>query len=201
MKKFLLVILSLVLILSAVCVTAFAADKPKAEDAINFNLEKGLQFEIRIDDIPTTMLYVKGDKIASEMKVEGYNLKLILKNNSFYMYFTDFPFVYFEHKDSEMPDLQDALGTLQFDAEFVEAVETEYQSEIYYVEKYATDDGVTIEYYFLDDELKLLKSTDDENVTTEIEIVSTEVDDDVFELPFFAFNITPIFEFLTSFFM
>ena len=202
MKKFLSVILSLILILSAFCITASAAYEPKAEAAIkNFDFEKGVQFEFHIDGIPTTTLYVKGDKIASEMNVEGHNLKLILKGDSLYMYFTDFPFVYFEHKDSEMPELKDALGTLEFDAQFIEGSETVYkfETETYYVEKYATDDGETIEYYFLGDELKLIKSTDDENATTEIEIVSTEVDDDVFELPFFSFNITPIFELLTSF--
>lgn len=201
MKKLLSVILSAILILSAFSVTAFAADEPKAEEAIkNFDFEKGVQFEFRIDGIPATTLYVKGDKIASEMNVEGHNLKLILKGDSLYMYFTSFPFIYFKHKDADMPELEEALGTLHFNAQFIEAFEAEYSSETYYVEKYMTDDGGFLEYYFLDDELKIIRSTDGETTSsTEIKIVSTELDDDVFELPFFSFDITPIFELLVSF--
>lgn len=201
MKKLLSVVLSVIMILSAACVTAFATETHYAEDAIkSLDFEKGIKFEIRITDIPLTVLYVKGDKTAAEMSIDGHNLKLILKDNTLYTYFTDFPFIYFELKNTDMPELEETLGTLEIDALFIESYEAEYDSKIYYVEKYASDDSMTLEYYFLDDELKMIRSNDDENYTTEIKIISTEVDDDVFDLPFFSFNITPIFEFLSSLF-
>lgn len=200
MKKFLSVILSVILIFSAVSVTAFAAGTPKAEDILkSLDLEKGMEFEICVDYIPATTLWVKGNKVAAQMNIDGFDLKLILKDGTLYMYFTDFPFVYFEHEDADMPELDEAVSSLEIDGLFVESFEKEYNSKTYYVEKYAAGDGATLEYYFLDDELKMVRSTDDENYTTEIEIISTEVDDDVFELPFFCFNITPILNLFFNF--
>jgi hypothetical protein len=71
----------------------------------------------------------------------------------------------------------------------------------YYVEEFNDREYVTSKFYYIDDELKILRVEDVQKKTvqyTYFDEISFEVDDSVFDTPVFAINVTPIMKIFFS---
>lgn len=206
MRKFLSLILSLLLIFSAFSVTAFADfDTPKAETTIeNIDFEKGVSIlfsTFSASDFPDSVLYIKGEMLAMETSVEGINVKLIIKNNLLYIYFADFPFFYYKEENIDISEYTAIFENINMDAEFSKNYQETLDGITYDIEEYITADGELLRYYIFEGNLKyaeIISKANDEYSHIKLEILSTELDNSIFEPPFFSFDITPILDFFIN---
>lgn len=203
MKKFICIILSMIIVFSAFSVTSFATYTPKAEEAIkNLDFEKGVSFKLTYGASETLIMHRKDNKLALELIHDGVDFRMIADGNTAYLYFTKFPFFYFKAEGiadelfpSEFFDdsffIDDSFFVVNFKENYTKTV----NGVTYNVEKYTDEDDFVYEFYLIDDELKIVESSFDTNLLNRLEILSTEVDDKEFRPPFFAINITPIINF------
>lgn len=199
MKKFICIILSMIIVFSAFSVTSFATYTPKAEEATKkLDFEKGVSMELS-DGNEIYTLYIKNNKFASEMDIYGHNAKTIYADRTFYLYFTAFPFFYFEIKDLEEISIDDLMPDDLEEFEFVRGYQKTSGGKTYDIEIYVSNQNTTSEFCLLDGELISIETygtyEGNENYYSYLEIISTEVDDKEFKPPFFAINITPIINF------
>ncbi len=97
MKKFICIILSMIIVFSAFSVTSFATYTPKAEEAIkNLDFEKGVSFKLTYGASETLIMHRKDNKLALELIHDGVDFRMIADDNTAYLYFTKFPFFYFK---------------------------------------------------------------------------------------------------------
>lgn len=195
MKKFVSIILSMIIILSAFSITTFAYT-PKAKEAIkNINFKDGLVLTITgYSESENIEIYFKENKAACNLSIDGFDLTVISIDDAFYVYLTKFPFFYFETNIYEEIFPTDIFYDSEFEADYVENYIKTIDSTTYNIEKYAYDDENTVECYFLGETLKIIESKS-EDFLVRFEI-TTEINDEKFRLPPFAINITPIINLL-----
>ena len=201
MKKAISVILTVILIFSSMSVLSFATYTPKAEEALkNVDLKNGASF-IFINDYLEE--YVEIHFIDSKTAVylsSDLDIKMIHVDNTIYMYLTNFPFFYYETEYyGEFFPTDELLFEDLSGVEFAENYSKTVNGVTYNVEKYTNDIYEVIEFYFINDEIKIIECSYDEDYFTRLEITD-EIDDKVFELPRLAINITPIINFFSNIF-
>lgn len=211
MKKITSIVLTaVILIMSVFSVSAFAQEQTKAEKWIQNNQGQNLEYEFLLyseigNSQSTNHAYVKGDKISIIADIpltetETFKLKVVVSDGYLYMLLPSFPFFHLKYRaDDVIGSSLDDITSIE-DMTLVNSYEITEGQITYYIEEYADDKGTTGKFYFIGDELfKTETSGVDENglsVYTSLEIISREVDDSVFEIPWYSVNISPFFDFM-----
>ena len=207
-KKILSLLLSATLIFSMFSLTAFAQETTKAQTWIE-NHAHEIHFKTisNFDNSENVYeFYVKNDKmLIKNAPMENFiNLDVLYDGESYYIYPSKFPFLHFMITDGTgYNPAQDIIPTSLDGYYFIKSYTKTINSKEYYVEAFNDFEEYNgysslIEFIFEDDELKFIASDDD--FDSRIEIISTQVDDSVFEPPFFSINLTAIFTIISRFF-
>lgn len=215
MKKFLSSILVFsVLIVSIFSIGAFADGTTKTEALLDkLNTSKEVTVTLRTgsenvfglsNDIKNTV-YVKNDKLAYDLDNGKILFRAVVKDSKIIGFLPSFPYLY--AKISSPLATQDymwgiiknlsniTMGVLYFvgsKTEQVDGVE-------YYVEEFNDRQDVTSKFYYVGDELKILRVEDTAKKTvqyTYFDEILFSVDDSVFDVPVIAIDITPILKML-----
>lgn len=200
MKKILSVFLTaVILVMSVFCVNAFAQEQTRtekwAQNVNNYDFETKITNKINGEKTVARM-YIKDGKIAFTTNFPlsdtiNTKIKIIIKDGYVYIFFSDFPFFHLKTEvTNEMFDTPQ-IGELIF----VKSYEEQNGSVTYYVEEFEDENNNICRYYFSGDTLvKIEAESIDEynnNISSIMEIVSYEVNDSVFRVPFFSINIAP----------
>ncbi len=208
MKKAISVILAVILAFSVLSVSAFAEEPNNPLVLPDNYLENGIKVKITIfDDIEPIeqIIAYKDNKFSLLVKIYNQDFKVIIKENTLYLYPLKFPFIHIATKINMEEIYYDFNENITADADFVDS----YVFDDYTVYEYVctdkdTNQNIKLKYY-VDDNNKLVKveSIESEYQYTIMEILETELSDSEFDLPIFSFNLTPILEFLmdTDFFI
>ncbi len=209
MKKHLISMFFALIIGVIFCVSASAteAEPTKAEKWYNeAHAVTGMVTDITIGDeysSVTQRLYSKGDKAASEIDLDGTRIRVIVDSKNLIIFNPDMPIFHVKFKGlgEIMVEIPEGVPT-EFSLEFVKAYEHTEGEKTYYIEEFTDADGTVYKYYFLGDELILVDATikaESETVTTRMMIISYEVDDEIFEIPWYSINLYPIVMLITMF--
>lgn len=200
MRKILSVFLTaVVLVMSVFCVNAFAQEQTRMEkwtqNVDDYEFEAKITNKIN-DEKNVAKMYVKGKKIAliSNLPLTdnmNTKIKFIIKDGYVYILFPDFPFFHFKIEGNEDMFQIPEIGELIY----VKSYEKQNGSVTYYVEEFEDENNNICKYYFFGDALVKIEaeSIDEYNnhMSSIMEIVSYEVNDSVFRVPFFSINIAP----------
>ncbi len=217
MKKAVSLILAVMLAFSLFTVSVFAADtktqtlfdaaEEKKELCVTFRTGMLPEFGSSYSAVNT--VYIKGDKVAYDFDNGFIEVRTIAQEKSLYSYITNFPFIHMETVELSFgdTDIWEMITTLSnFTMDFLVyqgSYETTIDGTDYYVEEFNDRGSVVNSFFYVGDELKVLKAQDFAKGTiqyTYFDNVSLTVDDSVFELPAVSFNLTGIMKFILSLF-
>lgn len=217
MKKLLSIILTVtILIISILSCNAFAAETTKTEalldkmntsQEVSVTLRTGKGQEYGSDYGVTTTVCIKGDKLAFNLYNGFVNMRAVVTESKIIGFLPSFPIFCLEADSpfeaengvwSVIEDLSDI--TMLFLCHVDDYNETVADTE-YYVEEFNDREFVTSKFYYIGDELKMLRVEDVSKNTvqyTYFDEIAFEVDDSFFNTPSFTINITPIMKFFFS---
>lgn len=215
MKKFFSSALTFaILVVSIFSVNAFAADATKTEALLEkMNTSKEVSVTLRTgkggtygsDYGVTNTVYVKNDELAYDLDNGTVTLRAVATDGKIVGFLPAFPFFYMKMTTplTDGDDMWSAIknisnitmGILYYVNSYSETVDgTEY-----YIEEFNDREYVTSKFYYVGDELKMLRVEDVSKKTvqyTYFDNISFEVDDSVFDTPIFAIDLTPIMKLL-----
>ncbi len=217
MKKAISIILAVILTFSLFTVNTFAAetktqalfDTAEKKKEISVTFRTGMLPEFGSSYSAVNTVYIKGDKVAYDFNNGFIELRTIAQENSLYSYITNFPFIHMETAELSFgdTDIWETITTLSnFTMDFLVyqgSYETTIDGTDYYVEEFNDRGSVVNSFFYVGDDLKVLKAQDFAKGTiqyTYFDSVSLTVDDSVFELPAISFNLTGIMKFILSLF-
>ncbi|MBE6771994.1 MAG: hypothetical protein E7547_07625 [Ruminococcaceae bacterium] len=204
MKKITSIILtSIILITSLFSVNAFASEQTKAEKWTEDLKNQKLEFEVSSYTISSDGKYdlhffIKDKNVSfiSELALTETittKVKIIIVDDYLYMYLPSFPFFHLKFQDDFWSYVEIAPDDK---LTFISSQEITEGQTTYYIETYTDDTNAKIEIYFVGDELIKCQSEyiDEYGDYTYIyhEIVSNEVDDSVFKVPWYSIDILPL---------
>lgn len=151
--------------------------------------------------VTTQRLYLNDNKMMCEMEADGFKIGVIVEGDDLTVFNPDMRLFHIKYKDvsSNIAEIFETIPA-EFEYESVETYECTEADKTYYVEEFVFEDGTVCKCYFLGDELAFIESDTldgSETVTARTAIVSYEVDDEIFELPWYSINLYP----LVAFFM
>lgn len=207
MKKHLISILFALILGVIFCVSASATESEttKAETWYNeAHAVTGMISDITIGDgysSITERVYSKGDKAAAEVDLDGTKIRVITDSKDMILFNPDMPLfhVKFSGFGEIMVEIPEGVPT-EFSLDFVKSYEHTEGDKVYYIEEFTDADGMVYKYYFLGDELILVDNLityEEDTITTRIMIISYEVDDEIFEVPWYSINLYPLVMILT----
>ncbi len=199
MKKTLLSVIFALSLSVMFFVTASATETTKAEEWYNeTHAVTGMIMEVTAEaegvEVKET-LYSKGEKSAAEVMVGNSLIRIITDSKDIIIFSPDMPYIHIKYRGMAediissipMPDTSIFLPT------FVEAYEETVGETVYYVEEFVyEEENIVYKYYFIGDELDKIDALGKENgvtVNTVMDIISYEVDDSVFKVPWYSINI------------
>lgn len=213
MKKIISIILSVILIASAFSLTAFAAESPKTdalldkletedELCVNFTSGQSTIFSF-LGNNPSNQIAVKNNEISYEIDNGFIVIRVVANKAGVYAYIPSFPFMYvkLDSKILAITDVKDLLektsnltqGFIQFIDSYSETVDgTEY-----YVEEYNDREFVTSKFYYIGDELRILKVENSKTKSvqyTYFDGIEFTANDELFDVPVLAIDVTPILQ-------
>ena len=211
MKRILSVLLAAVMLVSCLCINAFAAETPKA-DALLDRLETEDEVLVTIKSGETRLfgflpaeikntVAVKGNSIAYEYTAGFLKVRVIASEEGIYAFVPTLPyfFVKLDRNPLEGADIwqlvKDAANLTQGFIRYLESYNETVDGKEYYVEEYDDREFVTSKFYFDGDDLKILKVEDSSTGSiqyTYFEDISFDVDDSFFDVPKGAFDLSPI---------
>ena len=218
MKKTLSLALALVMMLSLFSVGTLAANT-KTEalfDDIEDNKEVAVTF--RTGMLPefgssysvVNTVYLKGEKIAYDLDNGFIELRTVMQEDGLYSYLTSFPLVHMKTSDLTLGNTdiwQTIKGLSNFTMDFlvfVKSYETTIDGTDYYVEEFSDRGSVINSFFYVGDELKVLKAQDFAKEAiqyTYFDNVSLSVDDSIFELPAISFDFSGLLKIFLAIFM
>ncbi len=211
MKKILSVILATVIILSAFCVNAFAAETPKT-DALLDKLETATEVSVTLKagntalfgilpaDITNTVA-VKGNTIVYEYNAGFIQARIVANDKGIYGFLPALPYFYVKLDKNPLDGadiwalIKDAANLTQGFIEYQETYKETVDGVEYTVEEYNDREFVTSKFYYKDDILKMLKVEDSSTHSvqyTYFDEITFDADDSIFEVPLLAIDLTPI---------
>lgn len=215
MKKFFSLALTFaILVVSIFSVNAFATEATKTEVLLNkMNTTKEVSVTLRtgkggvygLDYGVTNTVYVKNDELAYDLDNGNVVLRAVMTDGKIVGFLPVFPFFYMKmnvpviNGDDVWAKIKDisniTMGILYHVGNSTETIDgTEY-----FVEEFNDREYVTSKFYYVGDELKMLRVEDVSKKTvqyTYFDNISFEVDDSVFDTPIFAIDLTPIMKLL-----
>ncbi len=213
MKKTLSIIISAIILVSSVfSVTAFAADKTRTETLFEkYNETKEIAVTLQAGDIPlfgansdaSDTIYIKDDMAAYEYNAGFINIRVVFDGEEIVAFIPSFPYIHVKLESKALGSL-DISGLLEEASKVtlgvlnhVDTYEEELGGIKYTVEEYNDRAQVTSKFYYQNDELKILRVEDKKTFSvqnTYFDSISFEVEDDIFELPFISFDLTPLLQ-------
>lgn len=205
MKKILSVILSALIILSVFSVGAFAveAEPTKYEKwCETHDLNNGISVKIHtrannmLISLFSVIIYAKDGKLAAVAEFDGKEFKAVTNDGDLCIFMTKLPIFHYKIKGDELFGSIDMDLTLDESTSFVGSYETEFNGKALFVEEYLYESDsqpMTMKFYFDGDELIYFGAEEkiaDMDIEIYFEILSLEVDDDIFEMPFFSLDVT-----------
>lgn len=217
MKKIISLILVLVLAMSVFSLSAFAVDT-KTEtlfDAIENNEEVTVSFRTGKSDnfgesysVQNTV-YMDDDKIAYDFDNGFFKLRTITDDGKLVSFLPSFPFIHMTLADLSLVKV-DIWGIIEklsnFTMDFLvfqNSYETTIDGVTYYVEEFNDRGSVVNSFYYVGDELKVLKAQDFAKKTiqyTYFDEVKLEADSSVFQRPLISFELTVVLSFILMIF-
>lgn len=212
MKKFLSILLAAVVMMTSVfCVSAFAAETPKAdalldrletEDEVLVTINSGstMLFGFLPSDIKNTVA-VKGNSIAYEYTAGFLKVRIIASEEGIYAFVPTLPFFFvkLDRNPLEGADIwqlvKDAANLTQGFIQYIDSYNETVDGKEYFVEEYNDREFVTSKFYFDGDNLVMLKVEDSSTHSiqyTYFDEISFDVADDFFKVPSNAFDLSPI---------
>ena len=185
----------------------FDAIEEKKEVAVTFRTGMLPEFGSSYSVVNT--VYLKGEKIAYDFDNGFIELRTVMQDDGLYSYLTAFPVIHMKTSDLTLGNTdiwQTIKGLSNFTMDFlvfVKSYETTIDGVNYYVEEFSDRGSVINSFFYVGDELKVLKAQDFAKETiqyTYFDNVSLSVDDSIFELPALSFDFTGILKFILSLF-
>ena len=217
MKKIISLILVLVLAMSVFSLSAFAVDT-KTEtlfDAIENNEEVTVSFRTGKSDTfgesysVQNTVYMDDDKIAYDFDNGFFKLRTITDDGKLVSFLPSFPFIHMTLADLSLIKV-DIWGIIEklsnFTMDFLvfqNSYETTIDGVTYYVEEFNDRGSVVNSFYYVGDELKVLKAQDFAKKTiqyTYFDEVKLEADSSVFQRPLISFELTVVLSFIMMIF-
>lgn len=218
MKKTISVLIaSVILIMSAFSVNAFAADTPKTDALLN-KLETATEVSVTLRAGETRLfgiipaqisntIAVKGNNICYQYDAGFLNARIVANNDGIFGYMPALPFFYVKMDFNPIKGA-DVWSMVLGAADLTQAL-TRYlgsgtetvNGTTYYVEEYDDREFVTSKFYYVGDDLKMLIVTDSSTGSvqyTYFDDISFKVDDSVFAAPSMAIDLSPL---LKTFFL
>ncbi len=209
-KLFSLVLTFAILAVSVFSVNAFASETTKTEALLDkMNTSKEVSVTLRTgkggvygsDYGVTNTIYVKDNELAYDLNNGFVTMRAVVKSGKIVGFIPSFPFFYLKTAAPFVTEngmwgaikgISDiTMGFLYHVGNYNEIVDdTEY-----YVEEFNDREYVTSKFYYIGDDLKMLRVEDVQKKTvqyTYFDNISFEVDDSVFDTPVFAIDLTPI---------
>ena len=213
MKKALSIILTAVILIMSVSVSAFAADTPKTDvllDSLETESEISVAFTSGQSTIfsflgqnPKNTVAIKDNKIAYEVDNGFITIRVVANDDGVYAYIPAFPYMYVK-LDTEILEvadiwslISDAANLTQGFIQYIDSYKESFDGKEYYVEEYNDREFVTSKFYYDGDALKILKVENSKTKSvqyTYFDDISFEVEDSFFDVPVFALNLTPILQ-------
>lgn len=204
MKKIISVLLSLLIAISVFSIGAFAVEAETEPTRLekwvsNYEGDDGLAVKINLYldgfliGFIKSNVYCKGDNLAMTVDFDGREIKVVSKDDNFLIFLTKFPFMHYRMKSESVFG---SVDTDFSDCSFVKAYEHVYEEKAFWVEEYTFEsDGekYQVSAYFEGDELKKItvgQKITDMDMEIEFEILSYEVDDDMFKMPLISLDVT-----------
>lgn len=154
-----------------------------------FLTKEEIGLEIQQYGLPTVRFYVKGDKVAIESYSNGrVSEKILYADRKYTTCSMQFPYYYYS-VDLSVDITSELTLSLVSDIFDVASFVDSYEYSGYVVEKFISSTYGEMSFFFKDGELEKI----DIPSTSEVVNIVYEVNDDVFELPFLAIDITPLY--------
>lgn len=220
MRKTISILLSMVIFaMSVFSTTAFAQEQTRLSQWLQNNSFDEIEANIYTEEEygeTKSHIYLKGDKFSVTFELplfeEKEEMNLVYDGNNTYLIFTALPFLHLKIDEIDI-SITDYLNEMSsnFDSTFVKGYEKSEGSKTYYVEEYSAsfdsedylENGI-LKCYFEGNELVkseyIFTDENGESVYSRMEYVSFDVDDSVFEIPWYSINILPLFKALLSLF-
>ena len=211
MKKiFSLTLIFAILVVSIFSFNAFAAEATKTEALLDkMNTSKEISVTLRTgkngvygsDYGVSNTIYVKDNELAYDLDNGFVTMRAVVTDGKIVGFLPVFPYFYlkastlFVEGDGMWSAIKNisniTMGILYHVGNGTETVD----GTTYYVEEFNDREYVTSKFYYVGDELKMLRVEDvqKKNVQyTYFDNISFEVDDSVFDTPVFAIDLTPV---------
>lgn len=217
MKKSIALILALVLAMSVLSFSAFAAET-KTEtlfDEIEETKKVTVSFRTGKNDTfgesysVQNTVYMNGSKIAYDFDNGFFKLRSLADDGKLVSFLPSFPYIHMTVVSLPFVEV-DVWGIIEklsnFTMDFLVyqgSYETTINGVNYYVEEFNDRGSVVNSFYYADNELKVLKAEDFAKKTiqyTYFDSVSLEVDSSVFSRPLISFELTTVLSFLLMIF-
>ncbi len=215
MKKTISLILALAFALSVFSFGAFAADtkteilfdtiEEKEEITVTFRTGKSDTFGDSFS--PTNTVYMKGENIAYDFNNGFFRLRTMVDEGKLVSYLPAFPVIYMSVLDLPFVEV-DVWGIIEklsnFTMDFL-VYQGSYTTTIdgvtYYVEEFNDRGSVVNSFFYVGNDLKVLKAQDFAKKTiqyTYFDNVSLTTDTSVFHKPAISFELTKVLTFLLT---
>ena len=217
MKKTVSLILAVVLMLSVFSFGVFAADT-KTEtlfDTVEETKEVSVTFRTGFGDkfgqsySVVNTVHMKGEDIAYDFDNGFFKLRTLADDGKLVSFLPVFPFIHMTVVELPFVNV-DVWGIIKKVSDFtmdflvfVKSYETVIDGVTYYVEEFSDRGSVINSFYYVGDDLKVLKAQDFAKKTiqyTYFDDVSLSVDKAVFERPAFSIELTAVLSFLLMIF-
>lgn len=209
-KKILSLLLSATLIFSMFSLTAFAQETTKTEAWFEEHIQE-IHYKVTTEfdnNINEYEYYLKDSNflIKNVPSTDLHaNLNISYNGEICCIYLSKFPFIHVtipvdSNNFSPLGDLplsfEDLFDTLYYIDSYTKTVNSkEYYVEAFSIDKNLNEYSEVTEFYFEEDELKFVLDNE-----YRMEFISTQIDDSVFEPPFFSINLTAIFTIISQIF-
>ncbi len=214
MKKALSVFLTAVILITSVfSLSAFAADTPKTdtllgkletedEVCVTFTSGQSTIFSF-LGKNPTNKIAIKDNEIAYEIDNGLVTVRVVANKLGVYAYIPSLPYFYVK-LDSYVLAFTDvkeliakATNLTQGFIQYVDSYNETVDEKEYYVEEYNDREFVTSKFYYNGDNLEILKV--ENSVTKSVQYtyfdgIEFEADDDLFDVPVLAIDVTPLLQ-------
>ena len=207
MKKSISILVAVIMILATLSVTAFATET-KTDTLIN-KVSNSTEMQATVKSgstllgSSTTTYYVKGNSAAYEFNNGFLKVRVVLADGNAYAYFPSLPYFYAKLTNTGLINvdvsslIKNAMGITNAVTVFEKSYDETVDGTTYYVEQYNDRAQAVLKFYYIGDDLKILKVTNrsgslaESTQYTYFDNYSFSVDSSVVAAPK-GINVTPL---------
>lgn len=133
------------------------------------------------EEMPMTVAS-DGEKLAADVTMKGASIRLLIQDDGVYAVLPSAK-LYIKYTSDEIGGLEDLKNLANTNDSFVSSTKVKLDGKDATCEEYKTTDGITMKYYFVNNEWKRMETISGEDVAIyEIESLSSKVDSNLFSL-------------------